>query len=31
MSLPEWSVGLPALAGYLVVMRWLLPRLGVPT
>jgi hypothetical protein len=28
---PEWLFILLAFAAYFVAMRWLLPRLGVPT
>lgn len=29
--MPEWLEVILFLAGYIVVMRWVLPRLGVPT
>lgn len=29
--MPEWLMLLAVLAGYVVLMRWVLPRLGVPT
>ena len=29
--MPEWIVIIVFFAAYVVVMRWLLPRLGVPT
>jgi hypothetical protein len=29
--MPEWLIPAAVLAGYFVVMRWVLPRLGVPT
>jgi hypothetical protein len=29
--MPEWLAFLLVLAGYFVLMRWVLPRLGVPT
>ncbi|MEZ5354266.1 MAG: hypothetical protein R2762_16635 [Bryobacteraceae bacterium] len=29
--MPEWLTMILLLAGYVVVMRWVLPRLGVPT
>lgn len=31
MNLPEWVIPVAFLAGYVVVMRWVLPRMGVPT
>ena len=29
--MPEWLVFIVFLAAYIVLMRWVLPRLGVPT
>ncbi len=29
--MPEWLTVLIFLAAYIVLMRWILPRLGVPT
>lgn len=29
--MPEWLTPILFLAGYILVMRWLLPRMGVPT
>jgi hypothetical protein len=29
--MPEWLFIIVLFVGYVVVMRWLLPRLGVPT
>jgi hypothetical protein len=29
--MPEWITLLLVLAAYVAVMRWVLPRLGVPT
>jgi len=29
--MPDWAGALLLLAGYFVVMRWILPRFGVPT
>lgn len=29
--MPEWVWFVVLIAGYWVVMRWVLPRLGVPT
>ena len=29
--MPEWLVMLLVVGGYVVLMRWVLPRLGVPT
>jgi hypothetical protein len=29
--MPEWLPIVLLLAGYVVLMRWILPRLGVPT
>ncbi len=29
--MPEWLVIIVLLAGYIVLMRWVLPRFGVPT
>jgi hypothetical protein len=29
--MPEWITVLLVLVAYLVLMKWLLPRLGVPT
>jgi hypothetical protein len=29
--MPEWVVVILLLAAYFAVMRWVLPRLGVPT
>lgn len=29
--MPEWSWFVIFFVGYLVLMRWVLPRLGVPT
>jgi hypothetical protein len=31
MRMPEWLEIVLFLAGYLLVMRWILPRFGVPT
>jgi hypothetical protein len=31
MKVPEWLTFLLVFAGYLVLMRWVLPKLGVPT
>lgn len=31
MCMPEWVQILLFVAGYVFVMRWLLPRFGVPT
>jgi hypothetical protein len=31
MNLPDWLLPVAFLAGYGVVVRWVLPRLGVPT
>jgi hypothetical protein len=28
---PEWAIPLALLVAYFVVMRWVLPKLGVPT
>jgi hypothetical protein len=30
-SMPDWLWVIALLAAYIVLMRWLLPRLGVPT
>jgi hypothetical protein len=30
-SMPDWLWFIALLAEYIVLMRWLLPRLGVPT
>ena len=30
-SMPEWLWFIAFLAAYIVLMRWVLPRLGVPT
>lgn len=29
--MPEWLLILLVVGGYVVLMRWVLPRLGVPT
>ncbi len=29
--MPEWLTIVLSLAGYILLMRWILPRLGVPT
>jgi hypothetical protein len=29
--MPEWLVPVLFVAGYLIVAKWVLPRLGVPT
>jgi hypothetical protein len=29
--MPEWLIIILLLAGYFILMRWILPRLGVPT
>jgi hypothetical protein len=29
--MPEWVVPLGMLAAYIVLMRWVLPKFGVPT
>mgnify|MGYP003701322711 CR=1 FL=1 len=29
--MPEWLILLVALGGYFAVMRWVLPKFGVPT
>lgn len=29
--MPKWLILLLVLAGYVVLMKWILPRLGVPT
>jgi len=29
--MPEWLMLILLFAGYIVVMRWILPRFGVPT
>lgn len=29
--MPEWIGGALLFAGYIVLMRWVLPRAGVPT
>lgn len=29
--MPEWIVIVAAIAAYVVVMRWVLPAMGVPT
>ena len=29
--MPEWAVVLIAFVGYFALMRWILPRAGVPT
>lgn len=29
--MPEWLMYVVALAAYLAVMKWVLPRFGVPT
>jgi len=29
--MPEWLLPLLFIAGYVILMRWILPRLGVPT
>jgi hypothetical protein len=29
--MPEWIIAVLVLAAYLAVMKWVLPRLGVPT
>jgi hypothetical protein len=31
MKVPEWLIFLLVFAGYLVLMRWILPAIGVPT
>lgn len=30
-ELPDWAVPVLFLAAYFVIMRWLLPSIGVPT
>jgi hypothetical protein len=29
--MPEWMMGIAMVVAYIIVMRWVLPRLGVPT
>jgi hypothetical protein len=29
--MPEWIVPVAIVLGYIVLMKWVLPRLGVPT
>jgi hypothetical protein len=29
--MPEWAIPLALLAAYFVLMRWVLPKFGVPT
>jgi hypothetical protein len=29
--MPDWAWFIFVLAGYLFVMRWLLPKMGIPT
>jgi len=29
--MPEWLTPILAIAAYFIVMRWVLPKLGVPT
>jgi hypothetical protein len=29
--MPEWLVSIAILLAYIALMRWVLPRLGVPT
>jgi hypothetical protein len=29
--MPEWLIALLLVIGYVVLMRWVLPRFGVPT
>jgi hypothetical protein len=29
--MPEWIIIAGAVAGYFMLMKWVLPRLGVPT
>jgi hypothetical protein len=29
--MPEWATFVLIMAGYVVLMKWVLPRLGVPT
>jgi len=29
--MPEWLVPVLLIAGYFIVMRWVLPKFGVPT
>jgi hypothetical protein len=29
--MPEWSMPVLFLLGYFIVMKWVLPRFGVPT
>ena len=29
--MPEWIIIAGAFAGYFILMKWVLPRLGVPT
>jgi hypothetical protein len=29
--MPEWLVMLAVLVGYFALMKWVLPRMGVPT
>ncbi len=29
--MPEWLVAVLFIVGYLILMRWVLPRFGVPT
>ena len=29
--MPEWLIAVLFVLGYLVLMRWVLPRFGVPT
>jgi hypothetical protein len=31
LSIPDWVTAILAVIGYFAVMRWVLPRLGVPT
>jgi hypothetical protein len=29
--MPEWMILLAVLAGYIVLVKWVLPKFGVPT
>jgi hypothetical protein len=29
--MPEWLIAVLLVVGYIVLMRWVLPRFGVPT
>lgn len=31
MNMPEWVIYVVLVALYFIVMKWLLPKLGVPT